>query len=357
LGARRREEGRETEMKKVNVAVVGVGAVGVEILKILKEREFPVNTLRVFARSGRQIEVGGSVYSVEAISDEKFDDIDIALFAGTEGEKGASVLYAHKFIKKGAVVIDNGNDFRLKEEVPLIVPEVNKDKISAHKGLIANPNCTTIQAVTALGGIYKNFGLSQFILTSFQATSGAGRGAAVSLWEETKSLVEKNKDAEFNDLDKKIEGSPACFSHQIAFNVIPQIGGFGEANYTSEEWKVVKESQKIFADDSLKISATCVRVPVFTSHSESIYFTTKKKAALKDLEEVLSKSEGVKYLSDSLCFPIDVEGTDAVFVTRLRRDPYNENSFWLWSVSDNLRKGAALNAVQIAEHWGRFSQV
>jgi len=337
-------------MKKYNVAVIGVGAVGVEILKTLKQKNFPVNNLRVFARTARDIEVEGSKYSVEAIEKENFDGIDIALFAGTEGEKGASSLYARKFIEKGAVVIDNGNDFRLEKDVPLVVPEVNRDKISSHKGLIANPNCTTIQAVTALGGIFKQFGLVQVILTSFQATSGAGKKAAQSLWEETKSLVKKNGTADFDHIDKKISNKPACFDAQIAFNVIPQIGGFSKDNYTSEELKVVNETHKIFNDSSIKISATCIRVPVFTSHSEAIYFTTKKSASVSDIGKALSASEGVKYLKDSLCFPVEAEGTDEVFVSRLRRDPYNENSFWIWCVADNLRKGAALNAVQIAQN-------
>lgn len=336
-------------MRKYNVAIVGVGAVGIEILKILRQRNFPIENLRTFARSSRTMEVDGQSYKVEAIADENFDGIDIALFAGTEGAKGASVLYADKFIKKGAIVIDNGNDFRLKGDVPLVVPEINKDKISENKGLIANPNCTTIQAVVALGGIYKNFGLESFILTSFQATSGAGKQAAVSLWDEAKQVVDKNKDADFNSLDKRIDGKPACFDSQIAFNVSPQIGSFGEDGFTSEEWKVVNETHKILGDDSIKISATCVRVPVFTSHSEAIYFTTKKDASLEDLEKALENFEGVKYLRDELCYPLDAEGKDEVFVARLRKDPARENSFWLWCVSDNLRKGAALNAVQIAE--------
>jgi aspartate-semialdehyde dehydrogenase len=336
-------------MKKYNVAVVGVGAVGIEILKALKQRNFPIDNLRVFARSSREIEVTGQKYNVEAISDENFDGIDIALFAGTEGEKGAAVLYADKFIQKGAVVVDNGNDFRLREDVPLVVPEVNKDTISGHKGLIANPNCTTIQAVVALGGIYKNFGLGKVVLTSFQATSGAGKSAAVSLWDETKEIASKNSGKDYDSLDKRIDCKPACFSHQIAFNAIPQIGGFGDHNYTSEEWKVVHESHKIFGNNSIKITATCVRVPVFTSHSETIYFTTDKPAQVAEIEEALKNSDGVVYLPDSLPLPLEAEGKDEVFVGRVRRDPYEENSFWLWCVSDNLRKGAALNAVQIAE--------
>ena len=335
-------------MKK-NVAVIGVGAVGAEILRTLKKRNFPVNNLRVFARSAREIGVDGQKYSVEAIGGSDFSGVEIALFAGTEGSKGASVLYAEKFIEKGAVVVDNGNDFRLKDDVPLVVPEVNKDKISTHKGIIANPNCTTIQAVTALGGIFKNFGLNQFILTSFQATSGAGKAAAISLWNETKELVENNKDNNFDNLDKRIKGKPESFSHQIAFNAIPQIGGFDQAGYTSEEMKVVHESRKIFGDDSIKISATCVRIPVFTSHSEAIYFTTRKKSSIAELEEALRDSPGVVYQTKDLCLPVDAEGKDEVFISRLRSDTTCENSFWLWCVSDNLRKGAALNAVQIAE--------
>ena len=335
-------------MKK-NVAVIGVGAVGLEILRILKQRNFPINNLRVFARRARKIKVDGLAFNVEAIESSDFSGIDIALFAGTEGEKGASVLYADKFIEKGAVVVDNGNDFRLKDDVPLVVPEVNKDKVSTHKGIIANPNCTTIQAVTALGGIFKKFGLSQFILTSFQATSGAGKASAISLWNETKELVENNKDKDFDNLDKKIKKKPESFSRQIAFNVIPEIGGFQIGGYTSEEMKVVHESHKIFGDDSIKISATCVRVPVFTSHSEAIYFTTRKKATVRELEEVLKNSPGIEYQPKDLCLPVDAEGRDEVFVSRLRADTTCENSFWLWCVADNLRKGAALNAIQIAE--------
>lgn len=335
-------------MKK-NVAVIGVGAVGVELLRVLKQRAFPVGKLRVFARSARSIKVDDTTYDVEMISDDKIAGIDIALFAGTEGEKGASTLYAQRFIERGAVVIDNGNDFRLKDDVPLVVPEVNRDVIKNHKGLIANPNCTTIQAVVALGGIYKAFGLKQFILTSFQATSGAGKKAAVSLWNETCSIVAQNQTTKFDELDKRIHTQPEEFSAQIAFNVIPQIGTFSEGGFTTEEWKVVRESHKILGDNSIRISATCVRVPVFTSHSEAIYFTVKKPATREAIEEVLSHSEGVLYEKDGLYFPLDAEGRDEVFVMRLRQDPFNENSFWLWCIADNLRKGAALNAVQIAE--------
>ncbi len=338
-------------MKK-NIAVIGVGAVGVEILRCLKERKFPIGDLRLFARSARSIKVDQEAYEVEAIEDADFSGIDIALFAGTEGAKGASALYADKFIEKGAVVVDNGNDFRLKADVPLIVPEANKDKVLTHKGLIANPNCTTIQMVVALGGIYKKFGLEKILLTSFQATSGAGRGAVQALWDETKEIAQSNKAVDsYLEVDKKVKKLSDAFNHQIAFNVIAQIGGFQSSGYTSEEEKVVNETHKIYNDPSIKISATCVRVPVFNCHSESIYFTTKNKANLTQIASALKNSQGVKFSDkpEDFSLPLEADGKDEVYVGRLREDPYQDNSFWLWCVADNLRKGAALNAVQIAE--------
>jgi len=247
------------------------------------------------------------------------------------------------------VVIDNGVDFRLKQDVPLVVPEANKDAIANHKGLIANPNCTTIQAIVALANIHKKFGLDEFILVSFQATSGAGKKACIGLWDETKNIAEQNKGKNFDLIDKKINIENPVFGNQIAFNVIPKIGEFESNGYTSEEMKVVNETHKILRDLDIKISATCIRVPVFTSHSEAIYFKTKHKASVDELREVLKNSEGIVYSEDSFSLPIDTEGKDEVFVSRLRSDPSKDSSFWLWAVSDNLRKGAALNAVQIAE--------
>lgn len=339
-------------MKK-NIAVIGIGAVGVEILKIIKERNFPVGSVRVFARSPRTISLCGEDVEVEAISSSDFAGIDIAFFAGTEGETGASLQYAHKFIEKKATVIDNGRDFRLQEGVPLVVPEVNREEISKNQGIIANPNCTTIQMVVALGGIFKQFGLSKVIMTSLQATSGGGRSSAQSLWDETRYIVEKNKDQKYyNQINKSRDDIKSSFASQIAFNAIAQIGGFNQEGFSSEEEKVVVETRKIYKDSTIKLSATCVRVPVFTSHSESIYFTTTKPANLKQVKEVLANSEGVEFFEEPSQFPLplDAEGKDSVYVGRLRRDPFEENSFWLWAVSDNLRKGAALNAVQIAEN-------
>jgi aspartate-semialdehyde dehydrogenase len=187
-------------------------------------------------------------------------------------------------------------------------------------------------------------------MTSFQATSGGGRRAAAGLWQETKDIVGNNSDKEFDAIDKKLDKPSDAFSNQIAFNALPQIGSFKEDDYTSEEWKVVHETHKILSNDDIKITSTCVRIPVFTSHSEAIYFQTSEDADLAGITEVLTKSEGVKFFkTPAYPLAVDVEDKDGVYVGRLRRDPYCKNCFWLWCVADNLRKGAALNAVQIAE--------
>jgi len=324
-------------MKKYNVAVVGVGAVGEEMLRVLQQREFPINELRVFARSSREIVVDDKKYNVQKISPQGFEDVDIALFAGTEGEKGAAATYAYEAVKRGAVVIDNGADFRMKSDVPLIVPEVNPQDVKKHRGIIANPNCSTIQMVVALGPIYKAAHIKRIIVASYQAVSGAGRGGVAQLENEMKDRG----------------SSPAIFASQIAKNVIPQIGSFGKADYTSEEWKMVHETHKIFHDRKINISATCVRVPVKTGHAEAIYVQTKRNINIERVKRILSKSPGIKVLDDPsrgiYPLPIDAEGKDEVYVGRIRKDPYMKNGLWLWVVADNLRKGAALNAIQIAE--------
>jgi len=355
-------------MKKYNVAVVGVGAVGIEMLRVLRQRNFPVGELRVFARSVRDIEVNGQKYSVEAISPDGFNGIDIALFAGTEGEKGASLTYAPEAVKRGVVVIDNGADFRMDEKVPLVVPEVNAQDVNlirnwfftkkhrpqgrglasdsqSHKGIIANPNCSTIQMVVALWPIYKKVGIKRIIATTLQASSGAGRDAVEQLKEETISVLAGWPVIQLN--------SQTVLPQQLAFNVFPQIGGFVEDDYTSEEWKLVKETHKIMHDDKIKISATTVRVPVRTGHSESVYIETRKPITPQKIKELLCKSPGIIVIDDPkknlYPMPKDVEGKDETFIGRIRRDCFVKNGFWLWVVADNLRKGAATNAVQIAE--------
>ena len=329
------------------MAVVGVGAVGIEMLRCLKSRTFPVAELSLFARSARNIELDGQAYIVEAISPEGFDDVDIALFAGTEGEKGAAVTFAHEAVKRGAVVIDNGADFRMDPKVPLVVPEVNEKDVKKHKGIIANPNCSTIQMVVALGPIYKKAGLKRIVVTTLQASSGAGRGAIEQLKEENALIAAGG----FNGIQAAVENR--SMPQQLAYNVFPQIGGFAEDGYTSEEWKLVNETHKILHDNKIKISATTVRVPVRTGHSEAVYIETARPISPDKVRDIFDKSPGIIVEDNTKTglypMPKDCEGRDEVFVGRIRRDPFVKNGMWLWVVSDNLRKGAATNAVQIAE--------
>lgn len=341
--------------KKYNVAVVGVGAVGAQMLKVLKQHKFPIGTLRVLARSARKIKVDGCSYDVEKISAESFAGMDFALFAGTEGAKGAAVTFAPAAVKHGAVVIDNGADFRMDKNVPLIVPEVNGNDAKNHKGIIANPNCSTIQMVAALAPIYKKAGIKRIIASTYQAASGAGRSALKQLWEES-GYMYKNSDvvkAADNPMQCKV-GKDQAFPHQIAFNVLAQIGGFNAHDYTTEEWKMVHETHKIFRDKKIKVSATCVRVPVLNSHSESVYIETKKVITPAAVKKLLSKSKGLVVVDDpakgKYPMPGPSSSRDEVFVGRIRKDPFVKNGLWLWIVSDNLRKGAATNAVQIAEY-------
>ncbi len=334
-------------MKKYNVCVVGVGAVGIEMLRVLKQRNFPVGELRVFARSERDIEVDGEKYHVKVISPEGFEGADIALFAGTEGEKGAAVTYAAEAVKRGAVVIDNGADFRMDPKVPLVVPEVNAKDVKIHKGIIANPNCSTIQMVVVLWPIHKKVGIKRVVVTTLQAASGAGREAVEQLREENIRIASAN----YTNIHVNVENK--AMPQQLAYNVFPHIGGFGEDDYTSEEWKLVRETHKIMHDNKIKISATTVRVPVRTGHSEAVYIETEKSISPKELRELLKKSPGIIVIDDPknnlYPQPLDIEGRDETFVGRIRRDPFVKNGLWLWVVADNLRKGAATNAVQIAE--------
>lgn len=334
-------------MKKYNVAVVGVGAVGIEMLRVLSQRNFPVGQLKVFARSTRNLNVRGRVYKVEPISAEGFNGIEIALFAGTEGEKGAALTYAREAVKRGAVVIDNGADFRMDSDVPLVVPEVNPGDLKKHKGIIANPNCSTIQMVVALWPIYKKSGIKRIIVTTLQAASGAGKAAVEQLEEETKLIAE----AGFKNL--RVNAQNKALPQQLAYNVFPHIGSFSESGYTNEEWKLVKETRKIMHDDKIKISATTVRVPVRTGHCESVYIETKKAITPDIARGLLKHAPGVAVIDDVennlYPMPKDAEGRDETFVGRIRSDCFVKNGLWLWIVADNLRKGAATNAVQIAE--------
>lgn len=332
---------------KYNVAVVGAGAVGIEMLRCLKRFNFPVGTLKVLARSARQIDVDGDKYNVEAISPESFKGMDIALFAGTEGEKGAAVTYAREAVKRGAIVIDNGADFRMDPDVPLIVPEVNAKQIKKHKGIIANPNCSTVQMVVALNPIHKKAGIKRVIVTTLQASSGAGKAAVEQMKEELKQIAAND----YQNIQVNLPNK--AMPQQLAYNVFPHIGGFAEDDYTSEEWKLVKETHKIIGDKKIKITATTVRVPVRTGHSEAVYIETKKPISPDAVKKLLAKSPGIIVIDDPknnlYPMPKDVEGKTDTYVGRIRKDPFVKNGLWLWVVSDNLLKGAASNAVQIAQ--------
>lgn len=346
-------------MKKYNVAVVGVGAVGEELLRVLRQRAFPIGELRVFARSSREIVVDNEKFDVQQVTPFGFEDIDIALFAGTEGEKGAAVTFAAEAVKRGAIVIDNGADFRLREDVPLVVPEVNPQDVSAHKGIIANPNCSTVQLVVAVAPIYQEAGIKRMIISTYQAVSGAGRQAITELTAQASELLTAHPWALCSDC--KLSADVKVFPRRIAFNVIPHIGSFPasrfqEAGYTTEEWKMVQETHKILHDDKIKISATAVRVPVIVGHSQSVYLETKKKIALGKVRKLLQQAKGVRLVDDpkgtdarTYPVPLDAAGKDDVLIGRVRQDPFVPKGLWLWVVADNLRKGAALNAVQIAE--------
>ncbi|MDD5130255.1 MAG: aspartate-semialdehyde dehydrogenase [Candidatus Omnitrophica bacterium] len=332
---------------KYNVAVIGAGVVGVEMLRVLKQRQFPVDTLKVFARSTRDINVDGQVYSVQAITPEGFNGVDIALFAGTEGEKGAAVTYAPEAVKRGAVVIDNGADFRMDVKVPLVVPEVNPQDVKKHKGIIANPNCSTVQMVVALNPLHKKFGIKKIIVTTLQASSGAGIGAVHQLNEETGLIAQ----GEFKSV--QVQAKNKYMPQQLAYNCFPHIGSFVEGDYTNEEWKLVNETHKIMHAPKIKISATTVRIPVRTGHSESVYIETAKPVTPEQAKKILAKAPGIILMDEVknnlYPMPKDVEGRDETFVGRIRQDAFNKKGLWLWIVADNLRKGAATNAVQIAE--------
>ncbi len=332
-------------MKEFNVAVVGAtGAVGSRMIQVLEERNFPVATLKALATlrsAGKKIKFKGEEILVQETKSTAFKGVDIALFAGTEGDKGAAVTFAKDANSFGAVVIDNGADFRMKEDVPLVVPEVNPEDVKWHKGIISNPNCSTIQMVVVLKPIYDAVGIKRVVVSTFQSVSGTGKNAIEELENQVKTF-------------SKGEAIPVnVYPYQIAFNVLPHIGGFDESGYTQEELKMVRETRKIMHDSNIQLSATCVRVPVFYAHSEAINIETKKKISASDVKDLLSKSKGIIVIDDVVNnkypLPLHAAGKDEVFVGRIREDKSIENGIDLWCVSDNLRKGAATNAVQIAE--------
>ena len=330
--------------ERYNVAVVGAtGAVGEQMREILEERLFPVGELRLLASersAGQLLEFQQRRIRVDVLREDSFSDIDLALFSagGAVSDKFAPLAVA-----SGSVVVDNTARFRMEPDVPLVVPEVNAKEIPGYKkrGIIANPNCSTIQMVVALKPIHDAARLKRVVVSSYQSASGAGRMAMEELSQQTAAL--------FNGKDVK----PEKFPQQIAFNCIPHIDAFLPGGYTKEEIKMINETRKILGEPSLRVTATCVRVPVFCGHSESVNVETEKKLTAKDVRAILREAPGILLCDEPekniYPMPIDAVGTDATMVGRIREDDSVPNGINMWIVADNLRKGAALNAIQIAE--------
>ncbi len=329
--------------KGYKVAIMGAtGAVGEEMRKVLEQRNFPVASLRLLASSrsvGKQLEFRGEKIKVEELTPERLSGIEIVL-----SSPGASVskVFAPEAAKRGCVVVDNSSAFRMEPDVPLVVPEVNPHAIRRHKGIIANPNCSTIQMVVALKPLHDAAKIKRVVVSTYQSVSGTGMKAIIELREQTRALMNGEK------------YPPKVYPHQIAFNVLPQIDVFLENGYTKEGIKMVNETKKIMEDDSIKVTATTVRVPVYRGHSESVNIEFASEITPDQARKILAKAPGVTVLDDpsKSLYPlaINCDGLDDTFVGRIRKDdtvPYGLN---MWIVSDNLRKGAALNAVQIAEH-------
>jgi len=329
-------------MKKYNVCVVGAGAVGKEMVRILKARNFPIDNLAILARSTRQEIIDGDSYNVLATTAEVFDQFDIALFAGTEGAKGASQLYGWEAVKRGCIVVDNGDDFRMDERVPLVIPEVNADALKNHQGFIANPNCSTIIALMALAPIHRAAGIERLVACTYQAVSGSGASAVAELDNQSRAWAEGRTVA------------PEVYPCPIAFNVIPQIGGEKDGTGgTSEELKLTHETHKILEDDSIRISTTCVRVPVFNGHAEALHIELRNPLSVEEARAVFDAAPGIQVIDDLAASefptPLDCSGKEDVFVGRIRKDNSVENGLAMFVAGDNLWKGAALNTVQIAE--------
>ncbi len=330
--------------KTWNVAVVGAaGMVGTEMIRTLEQRRFPVAELRpldVAGVAGTTVRFGGRDCACLEATEANFAGIDIAIFsAGGE----ASLDLAPKAVRQGAVVIDNSSAWRMDPACPLVVPEVNPHDLAWHQGIIANPNCSTIQMVVALKPIHDRATIRRVVVSTYQAAAGAGRNGLDELMRQAREI-----------LDHGACGAPRTFQHQLAFNLIPQIDVFQDGGYTKEEWKMVHETVKIMGDPRIRVTATTVRVPVLIGHSESVNIETERKLTADQARAILAAAPGVKVVDDPAAraypMPAPTAHTDDVFVGRIREDNSIERGLNLWIVADNVRKGAALNAVQIAEH-------
>ena len=321
-----------------NIAVVGAtGVVGREFLRILEQRDFPVNHLKLLAShrsAGSRIQVAGQEYEVQETTDDSFRNIDFAFISA-----GASVSkrFAPVAVKSGAVAIDKSSAYRMDPNVPLVVPEINGQDVEDHQGIIATPNCSTIQMVMALHPLHRVNPIRRVIADTYQAASGAGASAVEELTRQAQAML---------------QGSPVgveALPHPLAFNLFPHIDDFLEDGYSKEEEKMINETRKILHSPYMGISATCVRVPVYTCHSEAVHIEFEHPMGPALATRLLDEMPGVTVLNESYPMPLDLAGTDDVYVGRIRRDPSIDNGLALWIVADNLRKGAALNALQIAE--------
>ena len=333
----------------LKVTVIGVGLVGGEIVQCLKDRRFPCDwPPRVAATRERPETLAGEKLLVEETSAAVFEGADLVLFAGQEGAKGASVQWRETAEKAGAISIDNGRDFRLTEGVPLVVPEVNAHAIKRGTKFIASPNCSTIQMVVAVAPLHRAAKIKRIIVSTYQATSGWGLKGPRELREQTPKALQSLDDIPFD---------PGVFARPIAFNCIPHIDRFLDDGSTREEWKMVHETRKILGDESIRVSATAVRVPVFNGHAESVWLETEKKLSAEEAREILRSAPGVVLIDEpdgdgKRTYPTQLDirkYKDETLVGRVREDTSCDKGLALWVVSDNLRKGAALNVVQIAE--------
>ncbi len=328
-------------MKQYNVVVVGIGAVGTEMVRMLRMRNFPVKSLTIFARSEREEVIDGVGYPVKVGSPDAFAGMDFAFFAGTEGAKGASQTLGWEAVKRGCVVIDNGDDFRMDPRVPLVIPEINPEAIRQHQGLIANPNCSTIIALMPLAPLHRAVKIRRFIASTYQAVSGTGGAAVRELEAQARAWV---------------AGQPLpreVYPHQILFNVIPSVGSFkDDSGESTEEVKMRNETHKIL-DPAIRVATTTVRVPVFNGHSEAINIEFEKPLSADEARAILAKAPGVTVADDpkSAIYPLPIaaSGNYDVLVGRVRKDPSVDNGLALWVCGDNIWKGAAQNAIQIAE--------
>jgi aspartate-semialdehyde dehydrogenase len=325
------------------VGVLGAtGLVGSTILNLLAERDFPASEVVPLASersAGREIEWNGSALRVRAVSEDSIQGLDLVL---SSAGGSVSAEWTPKIVAAGGTVVDNTSHWRMHDDVPLVVAEVNPEALDGHSGIVANPNCSTMQMVVALKPLYDEAGIERLVISTYQAVSGTGKAAIDGLLAESRAVLDGERPA------------PSVYAHQIAFNALPQAGSFPEGDdHTDEERKLINETRKILGDQGIKVSATCVRVPVVTGHSEAVNVETREELSPERARELLAAAPGVTVVDDPAAgrYPLatDAAGKDDVFVGRIRRDPGNERALDLFVVSDNLRKGAATNAVQVAE--------